>query len=102
NGDALTGLHDSRIVVTEGGVYTVIALGDDCDSELSDPVEIIVDEQAEDQLVDIEIRNLPDRRQAMVAQEFNFQLMVLNNSNVAVDEVLVTFILPRSLTYLGV
>ncbi|HMR19390.1 MAG TPA: gliding motility-associated C-terminal domain-containing protein [Sphingobacterium sp.] len=102
NGIAVAGLHDSRIVVTEGGVYTVLALGDGCDSELSDPVEIIVDPEAEDVQVDIEIRNLPDRQQAMVSQEFNFQLLALNNSDIHADEVVVTFNLPKQLVYLGV
>lgn len=102
NGDPMTGQHDSRIVVTEGGVYTVIALGDGCNSDISDPVEIIVDPLAEEIQVDIEIRNLPDRQQAIVSQEFNFQLLVLNNSEVAAEDVLVTFRLPKSLTYLGI
>jgi gliding motility-associated-like protein len=68
---------------------------------MSDPVEIIVDPFAEEVEVDLEIRNLPDRDQAMVSQEFNFQLLVLNNSSIAADEVVVTFVLPTSLTYLG-
>jgi hypothetical protein len=101
NGEAINGQHEQRIIVTEGGVYTVIALGDGCNSDMSDPVEIIVDPFAEEVEVDLEIRNLPDRDQAMVAQEFNFQLLVLNNSSIAADEVVVTFVLPTSLTYLG-
>src|SRR5690606_3718970 len=56
---------------------------------------------AEDVHVDIEIRNLPDREQALISQEFNYQLLVLNNSNTAADELLITFKLPRQLTYIG-
>ncbi len=99
NGESINGEHESRITVTEGGTYNVIALGDGCNSDISDPVEIIVDPLAEDVHVDIEIRNLPDRERALVSQEFNYQLLVLNNGNTAADELLITFKLPRQLVY---
>src|SRR5690606_22441665 len=101
NGESMNGEHESRIVVTEGGTYNVVALGEGCNSESSDPIEIIVDPLAEDVHVDLEIRNLPDRANALISQEFNYQLVVLNNSEVAADELLITFKLPRQLTYLG-
>lgn len=101
NGEPINGQHDTRIIVTEAGVYTVIALGDGCNSDLSDPVEIIVDPDAEDVEVDIEIRNLPDRQQALVDQEFSFQLLVVNKSTNAAQDVAVVFQLPPSLSYLG-
>ncbi len=101
NGEAVYGKHESRIVVTEGGEYTVIAFGDGCNSDLSDPIRIVVDPLSEEVQVDIEIRNLPDSERALVSQEFNFQFLVLNNSDVAADQLLVTISLPKQLVYLG-
>lgn len=101
NGESINGEHEPRIVVMEGGIYTVMALGEVCNSDLSDPIEISVDPLAEEAQVDIEIRNLPDREKALVSQEFNFQLLVLNNGITAADQLLVTFKLPKQLVYLG-
>ncbi len=102
NGQPINGAHDQRIIVTEGGKYTVIALGEECHSDPSDFVEIIVDPLGEDVQVDLEIRNLPDRNRTIVSQEFNYQLLVLNNSSSTATDVTVTFVLPRQLKYLGV
>jgi len=102
NGEPLQGQHNQRLVVQEGGVYTVMALGDDCNSDMSDPVEVIVDPEGEVVYLDIEVRNLPESKEVHLRQEFNYQLMVLNNSEVDADEVIVTFSLPLYLTYLGI
>src|SRR5690606_36730956 len=75
NGNPINGQHDTRTVVTEAGVYTVIALGDGCHSDLSYPVAIIVDPDAEDMKLDIELRNLPDPPQALLDPQFSFQLL---------------------------
>lgn len=101
NGEPINGQHDTRIIVTEDGVYTVMALGDECNSDLSDPMEVIVQPDGDEVEVDLEIRNLPDQQQAWVDEEFNFQLVVLNNSTVAADDVVATFFLPQSLAYIG-
>ena len=101
DGQPINGAHDQRIIVTEGGRYTVIALGEECYSDLSESVEIIVDPLGEDVQVDLEIRNLPDRNRMIVSQEFNYQLLVLNNSSSTATDVIVTFVLPRQLKYLG-
>lgn len=101
NGQPLHRQHDTRIIVTEAGVYTVIALGDDCDSDLSDPVEIIVDPAAEEVEVDIAISNLPDQQQALVNQEFGVQLLLLNKSLNTAKDVTVVYLVPRELIYVG-
>src|SRR5690606_17683120 len=75
---------------------------DYCHSDLSDPVEIIVDPNGEEVYVDIEVRNLPELKQVTLQHEFNYQLMVLNNSEVDADDVVVTFKLPPQLSYLEV
>lgn len=101
NGQPINGAHDQRIIVTEGGKYTVIALGEECHSDPSDFVEVIVDPQGEDVQVDLEIRNLPDRSQVLVSKEFNYQLLLLNNSSSTATDVVVTFELPDQLKYVG-
>src|SRR5690606_3669127 len=101
NGNPINRQHDTRIVATEADLYTVICLVDGRNSSLPDPVEIIVDPDAEDVEVDIEIRNLPDRPQALLDQEFSFQLLVVNNSTNAAQDVTAVFQLPPSLSYQG-
>src|SRR5690606_27600498 len=101
NGNPINGPHDTRIVVTEAGVYNVIDISDSCKSVLSYPVEISLDPDAEDVEVDIEFRNLPDRPQALLDQEFSFQLLVVKNSTNAAQDVTPVFQLPPSLSYQG-
>lgn len=98
--EPLNGFHDQRIVVTEPGTYTVIALGDGCNSDVSDPVVIILGSPGEDVVVDVEIRNLPDRLTVTLGQEFNYQLLVLNNGSAEATEMVITFDIPQHLQYL--
>ncbi|WP_164111515.1 MULTISPECIES: gliding motility-associated C-terminal domain-containing protein [Sphingobacterium] len=100
NNEPLNGLHDQRMVVVEPGIYTVIALGDGCNSDVSDPVEIILDPGGGEVTVDLEIRNLPEKGVVALGEPFNYQLMVLNNGLVDATELRVTFDLPASLEYL--
>ncbi|TJZ54968.1 T9SS type B sorting domain-containing protein [Sphingobacterium olei] len=102
NGESINGFHDQRIVVTEAGVYTVIALGDGCNSDLSDPVEIIVDPLGEEITVDVEIRNLPSAKSVLVNNTMNHQLMLINHGDDAVTDLIVTFDLPREVEYVGI
>lgn len=99
--EPLNGLHEKQIVVNEPGVYTVIALGEDCHSVLSDPVEIVYDPKGAELTVDLEIRNLPELNTAQLGQSFNYQLMILNKSDADASDVIVTFDLPRELQYVG-
>lgn len=99
NGEPINGSHDQRIIVTDAAIYTVIALGEDCNSDISDPVEIIFDPTEEEKLVDIEIRNLPDKTTIWKDQSFNQQLLVLNNSDNTANELIVEFEIPKQLVY---
>lgn len=101
NGEPINGLHDQRIIVTDAAVYTVIALGDGCNSDVSDPVEIIFDPMEEEKLVDIEIRNLPDKTTIWKDQSFNQQLLVLNNSDNTANELIVEFKIQQQLAYVN-
>lgn len=101
NGEPINGQHDQRIVVTEPAVYTVIALGEACNSDVSDPLEVVVDPEAEEKIVDIEIRNLPDKKTVWKDEEFNYQLLVMNNSGITASDVIVEFEIPEQLTYVG-
>lgn len=101
NGEPIKGQHDQRIVITDAAVYTVIALGEDCNSDLSDPLEIIVDPNAEETMVDIEIKNLPEKTTIWKDQEFNYQLLVLNNSPVSAHDITIEFQIPQQLTFMG-
>lgn len=99
--EPLNGQHDKQIVVSEPGVYTVIALGDECHSVLSDPVEIFYDPRGEEITVDLEIQNLPEQRSVHLGQSFNYQLMILNKGENDATDLTVTFDLPKSLQYGG-
>ncbi|WP_140936693.1 T9SS type B sorting domain-containing protein [Sphingobacterium lumbrici] len=102
DGESINGSHDQRIVVTEAGIYTVMALGEGCNSDLSDPVEIIVDPLGEDITVDVEIRNLPSAKYVLVNNTMNHQLMLINQGTDAVADLIVTFDVPREVEYEGV
>src|SRR5690606_28111153 len=102
NGEPINGQHDTRIVVTEAGVYTVIGLADGCNSDLSDPVEIIVDPDAEDVEVDIDIRNLPDLPHVILDLECSVQLYVVNTTPTAARILTAVVKSPSSLSSMDV
>lgn len=103
NDSAIVGQHDKQIVVTAEGLYTVIALGDDCHSEFSDTVEIVFDNrQPEQEKLDVEIRNRSDYKQVLLGQEFKEHLLVLNKGTAIAKKLIITFSLSPSLDYLGV
>lgn len=99
NGEPIKGQHDQRIIVTDAAIYTVIALGENCNSDVSDPLEIVVDPNAEEKMVDIEIKNLPEKTTIWKDQEFNYQLLVLNNSIVSAQDITIEFQIPQQLTF---
>lgn len=101
NGVPIHGQHDQRIVVTEAALYNVIALGDNCNSDLSDTLEIIVDPLASEKMLDIEIRNLPEKTTVWKDQEFNHQLIVLNKGQTTADSLIVQFEIPEQLAYVS-
>lgn len=102
NGEPLNGQHDQRLNVTGAGTYTVIALGNDCHSDVSDPVEVIVDPGGKPATVDMRIRNEPDRPTALIGTLFSYQLVAINNGNRTANDVVVTATLPANVAYEGV
>jgi len=99
NGDPINGYHDQRLVVTEAATYTVMALGHSCNSDLSDPVEVIVDPVGQPVTVDMQIHNVPDRRLAMINDVFSYQLLAVNNGTHTATGVVINATLPANVTY---
>src|SRR5690554_3866650 len=54
NGQPVNGEHNEKLLTTQAGIYTVIGLNTCCESELSDPAEIIFSKEA-DETVDMAI-----------------------------------------------
>lgn len=81
DGEPLNGYHEQRITVEERGIYTVMALGSECNSDLSDPVQVIVDHTEPSVTVDMQIRNEPDRPIALVDGVFTHQVVIVNNGS---------------------
>ena len=99
NGEPINGNHDSILIVTESGVYTVIALGEGCNSDESDPVVIVFDEQAEEVTVDIEIKQTVDNAQIQLGEQFSYQIYLYNNSGNEAHELHAQVTLPRAVKY---
>lgn len=99
NGEPINGYHDQRLVVTEAGTYTVMALGNECNSDLSDPVEVIVDPGGEPVTVDMQIHNAPDRQLAMINELISYQLLAVNNGTGTATGVVITATLPANVIY---
>jgi len=104
DGEPINGFHDQRITVTEAGTYTVMALGNECNSDLSDPVEVIMDSDPGEgnATVDMRIRNQPDRPTVLIGGLFTYQLFILNNGTHVAEGVVITAIIPQNVSYEGV
>lgn len=99
DGEPLNGYHEQRITVSEPGIYTVMALGNECNSDLSDPVEVIVDPAAPSITVDMQIRNQPDQPTVLVGSVFTHQLLIVNNGDHTATDVQVKAILAPNVRY---
>jgi len=104
DGEPLNGFHDQRLTVSEAGVYTVMALGENCNSDLSDPVEVIMDSGPDTKpvtTVDMRIRNQPDRPSVLIGGQFSYQLFILNNGTQTADGIVITAVIPENVSYEG-
>lgn len=90
NDEPINGHHDAVIIASKAGVYTVIGLGRTCNSDLSDPVQVIVDQTGPPVTVDMQIRNVPDRPMVLVDGVFTHQLFIVNNGTGIATDVQVT------------
>lgn len=104
NGQPINGFHDQRLTVTEAGTYTVMVLGNDCNSDLSDPVEVIMDSDPDGGgiVIDMRIRNRPDRPSVLIGGLFTYQLFILNNGTHTADGIVVTAVIPPNVSYEGI
>lgn len=99
DGEPLNGHHDQRLTVSEAGAYTVVALGRHCDSDMSDPVQVIVDGGLPSTQVDMRIRNEPDRPTALVGTDFTYQLAIHNDGEDTATGVTTIVRLPAHVAY---
>lgn len=104
NSEPINGFHDQQLTVSEAGTYTVMALGNECNSDLSDPVEVIVDSDpgGGDRVIDMHIRNQPDRPAVLIGGLFTYQLFILNNGTHTAEGVIVKATIPTNVSYEGV
>lgn len=100
NGEPILNHYEDILVVKEAGLYTVTALGHYCDSDPSDPVEVIIsDEGPVTKTVDMNIRNLPDKNVVIVGQPITYQIIALNKSDVLATGVKVVITLPEEVIF---
>ncbi len=99
DGEPINGYHDERLETSQPGTYTVIALGHDCDSDLSDPVHVIVDDSLPPVQVDMHIRNEPDRPTAILGDAITYQLLIHNDSEHTATGVTTIVKLPAEVAY---
>lgn len=99
NEEPINGEHNAKLIARKSGFYTVIGLNENCASELSEPVEIIIKNNDKIIEVDLQISKLVDRQPVLLEDEFEYQLYVVNNSEHNANEVEVIDQLPRSLSY---
>lgn len=100
NGEPIYGQHDNTIKADLAGLYTVMGLNNNCASELSDPVEIIITDNGTNIEVDIQISKMVDDFPVFLNDEFEYQLYVVNNAEHVATQVKVIDILPSSLEYI--
>lgn len=101
NGTPIDGHHDNLLLADKAGVYTVMGLNNNCASELSDPVEIIIEQNGKNIEVDIQISKMVDGHPVFLNDEFEYQLYIVNNNDHVATQVKVTDFLPRSLAYIN-
>lgn len=100
NGVFISGATQASLLVSEAGVYTVVGVGLICDSDLSDPVEVIItDEPAPAKSVDMHIANHPDRTAVLVGQPITYQVIVTNQGAEKATHVKVHIQLAPEVTY---
>lgn len=100
NGSLIPDQDQATLKVSEPGIYTVIGLGIACDSDMSDPVEvIIIDSPIPAKSVDMHIRNLPDRPAVLIGQPITYQIIVTNKGDEKASDVTAIIKLPAEVSY---
>ncbi len=101
NGEPVAGNHENRIIADKPGRYTVIGLSNDCESELSDPVDVILNDGEPPVAVDMQIQQQSDQQRILQGSSFHYQYFVLNNSDHPATDVAVTSVIPTNISYAG-
>lgn len=99
DGKPVEGVFEEKLVVNKAGMYTVIALNDGCESDISDPVEVIIDTTAPPKQIDMQIRKEVDGGTTLVGDEFDYQIYILNNSEHEATGIRVVDRLPNEVGY---
>lgn len=99
SGEPINGSHNEKIVVQEAGAYTVIALNGSCESEISDPVEIIIDPNEPEKEVDMKITKSASKSMVLLGSTIDYQLIVVNNSESVATGITVRDVLPTALEF---
>lgn len=97
--EPINGFYEEKLVVQEAGIYTVIALNGGCESEISDPVEVIIEPHGPDKQVDMQIAKSASRSVALLGATIDYQLVVVNKGPHTATDLSVRDILPPSLEF---
>lgn len=103
NNEVILNQHERDLDVSTAGTYTVVALGHGCDSDLSEPVHVILGDpdpgQPIEPVVDLQIHNQPDQPKAMIGQPINYQIAARNHSETDATQVVVIISLAREVIF---
>lgn len=100
NGLPVSGATTASYVTGQEGIYTVQAFnGYNCGSELSDPVQVLLLQDAVyTPGADLSLTKQADNKAILTNEPYNYYLTVFNNGPVTATGIVVTDSLPRQLT----
>ena len=99
NGEAIEDANLQNYEVTSSGSYSVITFNAaGCESEISDPVVVIVDAQVP-VLADMMIKKTSELRSIALNEPFEYSLKVTNNGPSSATNISVTDILPSTVKF---
>jgi gliding motility-associated-like protein/uncharacterized repeat protein (TIGR01451 family) len=99
DGNAIDNATIQAYEVTASGSYTVITFNSfGCESEVSDPVVVIVDKPAS-LVADVMIKKSSEARAIAINESFEYSLRVTNNGPDSASRIAVTDVLPSTVTF---
>lgn len=102
NGEEIIESDTASIKVFEDGLYTVIALGTFCNSDMSDPVEVIIMPDLPEEKVDLKILNQADRESILVGKSMDYQILIQNKNLNTAYQVEIEINLPKEIKLLDI
>lgn len=97
--EPVNGFYEEKLVVREAGIYTVIALNGGCESEISDPVEVVIEPNGPVKQVDMQIAKSASRSIALLGATIDYQLVVVNKGPDTATNLTVRDVLPPALEF---